>query len=270
MYQSDVYFKLNKRQQVYSLPSLISAWNVKSNFMHVYDNTQSLDRHLHSNMFCLIKVSEGSGYIELTDQCFYIKKDQFLLVNYNDVFRYYTKETWEYYWYNFHSAFSPQICGRIYNSPKTEEDDRWFYTTIGSYLSSKDENSSLLADLYFAIYLQKQIQFCSTQDNFAYASQLADLEKHISNNYTKRISLQSFAKKYGLTDRYLRDLFKKRYQLSPKQYQQNIRMYAAVNILQTTGLSISEIAATLGYDTQFQFSRDFKKKFGVSPQNYRK
>ena len=84
MYQSDVYFKLNERQQVYSLPSLISAWNVKSDFAHIYDNTQSLDRHLRTNMFCLIKVIEGSGCLEVNDQCFFLKKNQLLQKGYGE------------------------------------------------------------------------------------------------------------------------------------------------------------------------------------------
>lgn len=47
-------------------------------------------------------------------------------------------------------------------------------------------------------------------------------------------------------------------------------MQNAAQILQTSDFSINKVSEKLGYSSPFQFSRDFKKYYGVSPNSYRK
>lgn len=46
-------------------------------------------------------------------------------------------------------------------------------------------------------------------------------------------------------------------------------MNAAMELLLTSSMSISEISACFNYSSQFYFSRVFKKYYGVSPQQAR-
>jgi two-component system response regulator YesN len=48
------------------------------------------------------------------------------------------------------------------------------------------------------------------------------------------------------------------------------RIQKAVQLLNTTDMSVNEIAELCGYDTQHYFSTTFKKMMGVSPNQYRK
>jgi len=64
-------------------------------------------------------------------------------------------------------------------------------------------------------------------------------------------------------------LFKRRTGCAPMDYFTRLRMRRARSLLETTCLSIKEIAAVLGYDDQFYFSRVFKSVHRVAPSDYR-
>lgn len=49
----------------------------------------------------------------------------------------------------------------------------------------------------------------------------------------------------------------------------SFRMHKAANLLVSTTLTIKEISNETGYTDQLTFSKAFKKKFGVSPTQYR-
>jgi len=64
-------------------------------------------------------------------------------------------------------------------------------------------------------------------------------------------------------------LFKRATGHTPIDYFIHLRMHRACELLAGTGLSVKEVAATLGYDDPFYFSRVFKSINGVAPSDYR-
>jgi AraC-like DNA-binding protein len=66
-----------------------------------------------------------------------------------------------------------------------------------------------------------------------------------------------------------RKLFKEVTGYSPHQYHLILRINKAKALLQTTELNINEIAYQTGFESEFYFSRFFKKKAGLSPVDYR-
>lgn len=64
-------------------------------------------------------------------------------------------------------------------------------------------------------------------------------------------------------------LFKSRTGRSPIDFFIRLRMRRACELLRETSLSIKEIAAELGYDDPFYFSRIFKSVNQVAPREYR-
>lgn len=58
--------------------------------------------------------------------------------------------------------------------------------------------------------------------------------------------------------------------LSLHKYIRTYRIYAAVDLLQSTDLPVAEIADRVGFGDVQQFSKAFKQVLGVPPSSYRK
>lgn len=94
--------------------------------------------------------------------------------------------------------------------------------------------------------------------------------KYIDENYTKDIDLCELAKHEHLSYTHFRTIFKKKTGTSPNQYIIMLRLRNASLLLKQTGLSIKEVAESVGFSDQMYFSRIFKKRFGISPKDFRK
>lgn len=65
-------------------------------------------------------------------------------------------------------------------------------------------------------------------------------------------------------------LFKRQMGTAPMDYFIRLRMNHARQLLDSTCFSIKEVAATMGYDDPFYFSRVFKSVHRVAPAEYRR
>ncbi len=93
----------------------------------------------------------------------------------------------------------------------------------------------------------------------------------INQNFTENmLTIKELAEKCGITEAYFRRIFIDIYSLSPKEYIINLRIDYAKQLLETNEFSITEIALMCGYFEPCHFSREFKKRFGISPNEYAK
>ena len=67
----------------------------------------------------------------------------------------------------------------------------------------------------------------------------------------------------------LKTLFKSVYGTSIAAHMKEHRMERAAKLLRKTGLSIAEIAGSVGYDSQSRFTAAFKAHWGKLPKDYR-
>lgn len=91
----------------------------------------------------------------------------------------------------------------------------------------------------------------------------------IQENYQQKLNLKDLASSCGYSYDYFRHQFQQRTGYSPQQYLIQIRMEAAAELLKNTSMSCTQIAFYCGFSDGAQFSTMFRKKFGVSPRNYR-
>jgi AraC family transcriptional regulator, arabinose operon regulatory protein len=93
---------------------------------------------------------------------------------------------------------------------------------------------------------------------------------YIDNHLDKSISIDSLSEMVHFHPNYFMRLFKKHFGVSPIHYINKIRMDRAKNLLKTTEMAIKEIAASVGFNDVFYFSKAFKSYTGFSPSEYRK
>ena len=102
------------------------------------------------------------------------------------------------------------------------------------------------------------------------SAKTAEAIKYMLENYSNpEFSVSDVAQKLGISQMHLRRLIKAKLNTSPIQYITHLRIEKAKNMLQSSNLMISEIAALSGFSDQYYFSREFKSIVGISPTNYK-
>lgn len=102
---------------------------------------------------------------------------------------------------------------------------------------------------------------------YLYAHQAYD---YIMRNFAKKISISSIADLIGISRSHLFTCFKKTYQISPKQFLDQVRMEHAASMLISKKLYISQIARNVGFEDELAFSKAFKSYFDTCPTDFRK
>ena len=84
------------------------------------------------------------------------------------------------------------------------------------------------------------------------------------------LTLGELADELKLNGSYFIRLFEKRMHQTPMKYYMKLKIEAASALLTCTDLSVKEIAAKLGFSSEFHFSKQFKLKTGMAPIYYRR
>lgn len=92
----------------------------------------------------------------------------------------------------------------------------------------------------------------------------------IENNLSESLTADSLAESVGLSYFRLLHLFKKEIGISLAKYIKEVRFQKARELIEISHLSIKEIRFKVGLANKTHFFRDFKKKFGETPADYRK
>ncbi len=95
------------------------------------------------------------------------------------------------------------------------------------------------------------------------------VKETISSDFQKCWKLDELAGTINLSKSRFKELFKQKTQLSPIQFVRHLRFERAKELLKTTHLTVKEISFTVGINDQSGFVRDFKKKYGLTPTEYR-
>src|ERR1700690_854921 len=83
------------------------------------------------------------------------------------------------------------------------------------------------------------------------------------------LQVATLASRVNISPSHFFALFKRQIGCAPIDYFIRLRMQHACSLLDETGMSVKQVAATLGYDDPFYFSRIFKSVHQVAPSEYR-
>lgn len=92
---------------------------------------------------------------------------------------------------------------------------------------------------------------------------------YIHTHYKDKITIEALAKTASISKTEVLRCFKAIMGLSPIRYLNTYRLQRAADMLINTEKSIQEIAEVCGFDDNSYFSKLFKKKYHVTPHDYR-
>jgi len=89
-------------------------------------------------------------------------------------------------------------------------------------------------------------------------------------NTRRSLTLRELAAQAGLSPSRLANMFKSQTGTSPIAHHMHLRMQEAAGLLASTDLNIKEVAARMGFQDPYHFSRAFKSHLHTSPMGYRR
>lgn len=145
-------------------------------------------------------------------------------------------------------------------------------SVVAEYLFSPSEFSALSLDSLITTILLHLIRL----DSPSAGSKLLSTEEtvlsminYIDLHFLEICSLDELSPRLGYTYGHLCKLFKKQAGITPNEYLLSRKMEYAARLL-TDGMSMAQIAELLGYSTPYNFSRAFKKQYGIAPKLYKR
>ena len=92
---------------------------------------------------------------------------------------------------------------------------------------------------------------------------------YVHIHYREKLLLAAFAQELGYSVPYLSAKFTRETGVGFAEYLQHIRLEQACRLLETTTLPISRVAGSVGYENIKHFNAIFKKKFNLTPREFR-
>jgi AraC-like DNA-binding protein len=90
----------------------------------------------------------------------------------------------------------------------------------------------------------------------------------IKENFNEKLNIKELATSVEMSESSLYNHFKIITTMSPIQFQKNLRLEEAKQLLIFKDIEISEVAYQVGYESPSQFSREFSRMFGMSPKAF--
>ena len=97
-----------------------------------------------------------------------------------------------------------------------------------------------------------------------------ELISYLNVHFTENITLDDICKKYSISMRTLYRYWNKSFEDTPAEFLLKKRLRYAAHLLLTTDMGIQDIARSSGFDNPIYFTQCFRRKYSISPGNYRK
>ena len=245
---------------------------------YAYPHNRREGYHLHV-------VLSGRGVLKAEGKEYHIHKGQmFLLREGQDLFYQADEEDpWYYVWITYCGEYAAR-CMAYAGFPEgvyvqdCHLDPNAFFEVVTEilerpYLKTSSEFYRMsLAMQFLSLAIESreksdeaahQRRDMSAEDYVNYAVKLID------SNYSG-IRIGEVADYVGVNRTYLTSIFRARMHMSPQEYLMQVRMTHGRELLLNTDLPINVVAQEVGYHDQLAFSKIFRKKYGLSPEQYRK
>lgn len=148
----------------------------------------------------------------------------------------------------------------------------WRIARMGPVMDPRAEHEREILSLGVLLQSISEVLEGGTQQDIPDScdERIAEAVRLMTQQLSSPLPIDVIAEHCQLSKSGLIRLFKREVGMPPWQYFNHLRMDQASVLLQTTSLSIEDIAEQLGYPDRFQFSRSFKRIMHQSPVAWRK
>jgi two-component system response regulator YesN len=145
-----------------------------------------------------------------------------------------------------------------------------FCDTVKAILDKQDVFTSVENSKKFFVEFYNEIMFLCSSVAAQKSADLVDrIKNYVDEQYTRDLCLERIADDLMVSAKYVSRIFKDKMGINLTDYICDVRVNKAKELLKTTNMKISEISSQIGIESRTTFLRVFKKRTGVSPNEYR-
>jgi len=141
---------------------------------------------------------------------------------------------------------------------------------IGEVLETQDALAQERLDLLCGLVVCDLLALQRDGVPEASSSRAQQARRIIDESLDVSLSLEQLARRVYVSPEYLRKLFRSEFGEAITHYILRRRLELAARLLATSGALVKEIASQAGFQSEYYFSRAFRKAMGVSPSEYRR
>jgi AraC family transcriptional regulator of arabinose operon len=238
------------------------------------------ERKTGSNQYILLYCVDGEGLVYINDQIYTLKPNTYIIIPKNTRHRYTSSDTnpWSIYWVHFSGLTAEAIYNRfaaqdevpVRTIPYDEGRINLFEQVYAMLEHSFHEKEMELTNLYLQHFVTSLVYY-KELNPVAYETDSVSLSIiHMKKNIREKLSITDLAAEQKLSVSHYSRLFHQKTGSSPINYFNLLKIQVSCQHLYFTDRNIKEIAAIMGFDDQYYFSRLFSKLIGISPLKYRK
>lgn len=224
-------------------------------------------------------ILSGSGIFKVNNVAYHLHARQGFLIepNYRTTYIADTETPWSYVWLGFTGKSAAVWIDQLNlseTSPVFNSDESYGLANCVNEILALDSmtpenNLRALSCLFrFLSYIATGTIADVQQIKLKQNPYVTAAIHHVSHHLTT-VTVDSLAQSVNVNRSYLTDLFKQNLDLTPSEYIRNFRITQARHLLESSELSIDQVAEHCGYQRTNSFTRVFKRTYGISPRQYR-
>ena len=217
--------------------------------------------------FIIHYIIDGKGRYTVNNKTYNLKKNDGFLIYPDDVIYYEADkdDPWSYAWIGFDGVKAKLYLkyanldknNLLFNYSKDDLLQNYIYEMLKLNRMNKSNELKIEGLLYFFFSELAELNKASNNINNQTASDIYINKsiEFISSNYSSNIKVSDISNYVGLNRSYLSSLFKKHLNTSPQEFLLNYRIEKACQLLENINLSIGDVARSVGYVDQLNFSK---------------
>lgn len=124
---------------------------------------------------------------------------------------------------------------------------------------------SIIDELYYRVLTGQHVAAIrKLLEGRGQIQQISRAVEHINQNIAEPVAIEDLAAKANMSVSHFHKNFKEVMQMSPLQYAKSMKLFKAQSLIQA-GEKSSQAAFAVGYNSAAQFSREYKRQFGIAP-----
>jgi AraC-type DNA-binding domain-containing proteins len=225
------------------------------------------------NFYLIHYIYSGQGELHINNKAYKVHAGQFFLI-YPKETAYYKAddhEPWLYRWIEFDGSFSEKlmtVTGFSHENHVINDDNG-----VGNALKNVidlgwSDFETIMIHFWSFIAALTKGKLLKKDENRA-ELYVSNAKNYIRSNVHKRISVSEIAHFLNIDRSHLARIFKSICGISTQQFIISLKMEMASQSLKKSSMTIKEVASSVGYDNQMEFSKLFKKHFNRTPTQWR-